>query len=95
MTNATWNDFWLNEGFTAYVERRIMEALYGRAYADMLAVLGRQDLEGRSGRRRHEGDTRLLLDLAGRHPEDAATVAYEKGRSSCAAGGDVGQRADG
>ena len=30
VTNATWNDFWLNEGFTVYFERRIMEALYGR-----------------------------------------------------------------
>src|SRR5580693_7130171 len=45
VTNASWNDFWLNEGFTVYFERRIMEALNGRDYAAMLAVLGRQDLE--------------------------------------------------
>jgi aminopeptidase N len=25
VTNATWNDFWLNEGFTTYFERRIVE----------------------------------------------------------------------
>ena len=30
VTNATWNDFWLNEGFTVYLELRIVEALYGR-----------------------------------------------------------------
>ena len=36
VTNATWNDFWLNEGFTVYVEHRIMEELRGREYADML-----------------------------------------------------------
>jgi aminopeptidase N len=29
-TNATWDDFWLNEGFTTYAERRIVEALYGK-----------------------------------------------------------------
>ena len=29
-TNATWNDFWLNEGITTYAERRIMEELYGK-----------------------------------------------------------------
>src|SRR5439155_12241219 len=29
VTNATWSDFWLNEGFTVYVERRILEKLYG------------------------------------------------------------------
>ena len=30
VTNATWDDFWLNEGFTVYFEHRIMEKLYGR-----------------------------------------------------------------
>src|SRR6185436_14049891 len=30
VTNATWNDFWLNEGFTVYFERRIMEEVSGR-----------------------------------------------------------------
>ena len=30
VTNATWSDFWLNEGFTVYVERRILEQVYGR-----------------------------------------------------------------
>ena len=29
VTNATWSDFWLNEGFTTYVERRIMEEVFG------------------------------------------------------------------
>ena len=44
VTNATWSDFWLNEGFTVYFERRIMEAVYGKKRAEMEAVLGRQDL---------------------------------------------------
>ncbi|HQX70853.1 MAG TPA: M1 family aminopeptidase/hydrolase, partial [Bacteroidia bacterium] len=35
VTNATWNDFWLNEGFTVYFESRIMEKIYGKDYADM------------------------------------------------------------
>ena len=34
VTNATWSDFWLNEGVTTYVERRIMEAIYGPERAD-------------------------------------------------------------
>ena len=29
VTNATWSDFWLNEGFTNYVTQRIIEAVYG------------------------------------------------------------------
>ena len=35
VTNATWRDFWLNEGFTIYFERRIVEAVYGKPRADM------------------------------------------------------------
>ena len=45
VTNATWSDFWLNEGFTTYIERRIDEEVYGPEFAAMEAVLGRQDLE--------------------------------------------------
>jgi leukotriene-A4 hydrolase len=81
VTNATWNDFWLNEGFTTYFEGRIMEAVYGRPYFDMLAVLGRHDLEDQLkllGPR--SPDSRLYLDLDGRDADDGATeIAYEKG----------------
>jgi leukotriene-A4 hydrolase len=39
VTNATWSDSWLNEGFTTYFENRIMEALYGEERAAMYADL--------------------------------------------------------
>lgn len=80
VTNATWNDFWLNEGFTVYLEQRIMEALRGKEYADMLALLGRQDLEGTIAEL-PDADTHLFLALEGRDPDEGMTdVAYEKGR---------------
>ena len=81
VTNATWNDFWLNEGFTVYFERRIMEAIEGKEYADMLQILGYQDLqeELKAFGKGHE-DTRLYLDLDGRDPDEGLTdIAYEKG----------------
>ena len=82
VTNATWSDFWLNEGFTTYFENRIMEALYGRERADMLANLGWQELQGEIegvGGASHP-DTRLHIDLAGRDPDAGMTeIAYEKG----------------
>lgn len=79
VTNATWRDFWLNEGFTTYLERRIIEAIYGRPREEMEAVLGRQSLEeemaGLEAR-----DQILHVDLAGRDPDDGFTlVPYEKG----------------
>ncbi len=81
VTNATWDDFWLNEGFTVYFERRIMEALYGSDYASMLAVLGYQDLEADVDDIGHDHkDTHLKLDLLGHDPDDGMTdIAYEKG----------------
>ncbi len=79
VTNATWRDFWLNEGFTTYLERRIIEAIYGRPREEMEAALGRQSLEeemaGLEAR-----DQILHVDLAGRDPDDGFTlVPYEKG----------------
>ncbi|PIB37563.1 aminopeptidase [Reichenbachiella sp. 5M10] len=82
VTNATWNDFWLNEGFTVYFENRIMEALYGREYAEMLALLSLQDLqeEVKEINDIHPADTHLKLDLTGRNPDDGVTaIAYDKG----------------
>ena len=79
VTNATWNDFWLNEGFTVYFERRIMEALYGRDYSEMLALLGFQDLQNQVSNSQPAMQL-LRLNMNGKHPDDAMTdIAYEKG----------------
>jgi aminopeptidase N len=79
VTNATWSDFWLNEGFTVYVERRVLERLYGPARADMEAVLGRRELDREMAGLR-ESDRVLHIDLTGRDPDDGCTlVPYEKG----------------
>ncbi|HXO20450.1 MAG TPA: leukotriene A4 hydrolase C-terminal domain-containing protein, partial [Thermoanaerobaculia bacterium] len=81
VTNATWDDFWLNEGFTVYFERRIMEALYGRPYEEMLALLGRQDLDDTIRELGADSpDTHLRLHLTGRDPDAGVNdIAYEKG----------------
>jgi len=81
VTNATWNDFWLNEGFTVYFERRISEAMNDKSYADMLWELGYQDLEAAvEALGKDSKDTHLKLDLTGRDPDDGLTdIAYEKG----------------
>ena len=81
-TNATWADFWLNEGMTTYATTRIVEAVYGPKVAAQQVALGHDamnaavtDNGGPAG-----PDTRLRIDLKGRSPDDGLTdIAYEKG----------------
>ena len=80
VTNESWRDLWLNEGFTSYVENRIMEAVFGENRATMEQALDAQGLN-------YEivelapGDTQLYIDLKGRDPDDAFSgVPYTKGQ---------------
>ncbi len=83
VTNATWNDFWLNEGFTVYFEQRIMEELYGQGYSEMLASLEVGQLKNEINEMMSDGrdaDTHLKLNLDGRNPDEGMTeIAYQKG----------------
>ncbi len=81
VTNATWADLWLNEGFTTYLEGRIVEDIYGKRRANMEAVLGYQSLLEEIRTTESSADTRLAIELDGRDPDDGfSDVAYEKGR---------------
>src|ERR1700730_11466627 len=81
VTNASANDFWLNEGFTVYAERRILEALHGRDSAELHAAAGLHDLHTALERfAAHPELTCLRNDLRGIHPDEAySSVPYEKG----------------
>jgi leukotriene-A4 hydrolase len=79
VTNATWRDFWLNEGFTTYLENRIQEEVYGREQALMEQVLDRREIE-KDLREFALADQILHIDLAGRDPDEGCThVPYIKG----------------
>src|SRR4029077_1435200 len=78
--NATWRDFWLNEGPTDYMESRIMTAVYGEQRSAMEAVLGLADLRGDLAKLK-AADQVLAVDLRDRDPGAGFTyVPYEKGR---------------
>ena len=78
VTNATWNDVWLNEGFTVYFETRIDEVLYGVPYTRMIQRLGRQELDAEVAALPPRM-TWLELDFEGKDPGGPMTVPYEKG----------------
>lgn len=79
VTNATWRDLWLNEGFTTYLTYRIMEMIYGHERFKKEAVLGYQDLQN-DIQALNEEDEILAIDLRGRNPDDVfSNIPYEKG----------------
>ena len=74
VTNATWSDSWLNEGFTTYFENRIMEAVFGRARAEVEADLYWDELQkGIADAKADPSVTRLHGDPF------VATLDYVKG----------------
>jgi aminopeptidase N len=78
--NATWRDLWLNEGFTDYMESRIMTAVYGESRASMEAVLGLDSLRADLAKLK-PADQILAIDLRDRDPDEVfSEVPYEKGR---------------
>ena len=82
MTNATWEHFWLNEGFTVFLERKILGRLYGSATEQFHAASGYVCLQETVQSLGHSNPfTALVPDLSGGvDPDDAfSKVPYEKG----------------
>jgi aminopeptidase N len=81
VTNTSAEHFWLNEGFTVFAERRILEVLYGPEVAALHAALGRRALEDAVQHfRQHPQLTALRTHLNGVDPDEAfSQVPYEKG----------------
>ena len=81
VSNCSWEHFWLNEGWTTYLERRIQAAVHGEPYRDFSAIIGWKALQDSVAK---FGDTheftRLVVDLKGKDPDEAfSSIPYEKG----------------
>ncbi|KAK0284900.1 Leucyl aminopeptidase yscIV [Friedmanniomyces endolithicus] len=82
VSNASWEHFWLNEGWTEYLERRIIAAVHGSdQYRDFSAIIGWKALEDSIAQFGEDHNfTKLIPDLNGKDPDDAfSSVPYEKG----------------
>lgn len=81
VTNSSWKDIWLNEGFTSYVENRIVEEVYGRELADMENVISQASLAEALKSTPPADQVLALPPLTGRDPDEALSdVAYIKGQ---------------
>ncbi len=81
VTNATWADGWLNEGFTSYFENRVMEELYGVRRARQEEALSFADAESAMAEHGLDADiTRLRLPPGMDDPDGSAGgIVYDKG----------------
>merc|ERR1712000_446417 len=81
VSNSSWEHFWLNEGWTMYLERRIQAAIHGDAEFDFSAILGWKALEDAIEQFRDIPEyTKLIIKHDNVDPEDVySQVAYEKG----------------
>ncbi|KAI9832662.1 MAG: hypothetical protein M1819_004247 [Sarea resinae] len=81
VSNASWEHFWLNEGWTTYLERRIQGAIHGEPHRDFSAIIGWKALSDSIANFGEDHDfTKLIVDLKGKDPDDAfSSIPYEKG----------------
>lgn len=80
VTNADWEDFWLNEGFTTFLEGRITGALYGERQQRMEERLGYESLQ-EAFEEMEPQFQKLKVELEGVDPDAVfSVVPYEKGR---------------
>jgi leukotriene-A4 hydrolase len=81
VSNASWEHFWLNEGWTTYLERRIGAAVHGESHRDFSAIIGWKALQDSVANFGEDHEfTKLVIDLKGKDPDDAfSSIPYEKG----------------
>jgi hypothetical protein len=73
--------FWLNEGFTVWAERRIVEALHGPGALALAWAIGQKALDESLARFGADSAlTKLRTELEGVDPDEAfSSIPYEKG----------------
>lgn len=81
VTNETWKDFFLNEGWTVWLQRKIMARIHGKEYFDFDSIIGWRHLQESID---HFGEnhpfTAMVPEIEGVDPDDSfSSVPYEKG----------------
>ena len=81
VTNKNWKNFWVNEGFTKFMERKLDKILLGEEMSKLESIVGNNSLISAIkmfGEDSHF--TSLSPDYTGIDPDDGfSTIPYEKG----------------
>jgi leukotriene-A4 hydrolase len=81
VTNMNWDNFWLNEGFTVFSERKVTEMIYGESFMKVAAKVGNSSMY--NDMLDYGLDNKyssLTPHCDGENPDDAfSTIPYEKG----------------
>ena len=81
VTNKNWKNFWVNEGFTKFMERKLDKILLGEEMSKLESIVGNNNLI--SAIKMYGEDspfTSLSPDFTGVDPDDGfSTIPYEKG----------------
>ncbi|KAJ3359275.1 Leukotriene A-4 hydrolase [Allomyces javanicus] len=83
VTSKNWQNFWLNEGWTVFLERKFIAELHGEPHRQFGAILGQRALrEAIALYGEDHPFTCLWVKLDGEDPDDSfSSVPYEKGFS--------------
>ena len=81
VTNKNWNNFWINEGFTTFLQRKLDKILLGEEMANIESIVGNNTLINSIKMMGEDSPfTSLSPDFSGIDPDDGfSTVPYEKG----------------
>mgnify|MGYP002626235169 FL=1 len=81
VTNKNWKNFWVNEGFTIFMERKLDSALLGEDMENLEAIVGNNELIADIKLLGEDSEyTKLSPHYGGNDPDDGfSTVPYEKG----------------
>lgn len=81
VTNMNWDNFWLNEGFTVYSERKITKILQGETFYKVASKVGNSSMYSDMVSYGMKNSYSSLTPKCGKeNPDDAfSTIPYEKG----------------
>ena len=81
VTNTNWSHFWLNEGFTVFLERKGVEKSFDKDLMEIQEALGWNELKKQVEELGADNDlTKLITNMEGVNPDDSSTlIPYEKG----------------